>query len=504
MVHLKSASSEEDIERAFVERSMPDAALFRQHMSQAELVQLVRAADETVAAAAEFLRAAGATKCAMLVTRDVLRCDVSANTQFATSLGLTTDDFADTPQRPRRALTVAPAIRSAIEAMIVIGQVPKAPRVSNGKKDAGYPGMEQTPSSIKQRYNIPNGSVVAPATFSQGVGEFEQSHFTESDMQTFAKFFNLPEADMQVKGPNAGNQDRVEGTLDIQYLTALSGGVTTWWISQNMSNPDPAGLDFSWWADEVLSIPNPPATVSISWGMGEYRYKHDDAALVADNKAFRKLGLRGISVLAASGDSGPGARRFLSCTKFMPGWPSSSPYVTSVGATYATSESAPEESVSFSGGGFSDFFPTPSWQKADVATYLSSAEGLPKASFFNASGRGFPDVAALGTNFKIFAPKSGTTSTWWDVSGTSCAAPTFAAVVSRLNAARAQAGKPTLGFLNPALYKLGRVGNDITTGKSTDTDCFGIIPISGFPAAKGWDAISGLGTPDYDFLSKNL
>lgn len=98
-------------------------------------------------------------------------------------------------------------------------------------------------------------------------------------------------------------------------------------------------------------------------------------------------------------------------TKFVPNYPASSPFVTAVGGTATEDffELGPEVSSSFlvpfspklqmvnelSGGGFSNFFPMPSWQKAAVSQYLSVAQDLPNPSFYNATGRAYPDVSAL-------------------------------------------------------------------------------------------------------------
>ncbi len=40
----------------------------------------------------------------------------------------------------------------------------------------------------------------------------------------------------------------------------------------------------------------------------------------------------------------------------------------------------------------------PSWQASAISTYLKTATGLPDAKLFNATGRGFPDVAAQVAN----------------------------------------------------------------------------------------------------------
>lgn len=83
-----------------------------------------------------------------------------------------------------------------------------------------------------------------------------------------------------------------------------------------------------------------------------------------------------------------------------------------------------EEAVSYaqarfaSGGGFSFVAATPAYQKAQVAAYLRSGVALPPASYYNAQGRGFPDIAAFGSNVLI---SSG--GQLEGVGGTSCSAP---------------------------------------------------------------------------------
>jgi len=150
--------------------------------------------------------------------------------------------------------------------------------------------------------------------------------------------------------------------------------------------------------------------------------------------------------------------------------------VTSVGATQ---DFNPETSAPFSSGGFSNYFDTPSYQTAAKATYLAEL-GSTHAGRFNTSGRGFPDVAAAGTNLEIV--RSGYVNT---VEGTSCSTPVFASVVSLLNDRLIAADKPVLGFLNPFLYSTGASAlNDITTGSNPGCDT------SGFLAKAGWDPVS--------------
>jgi tripeptidyl-peptidase-1 len=77
------------------------------------------------------------------------------------------------------------------------------------------------------------------------------------------------------------------------------------------------------------------------------------------------------------------------------------------------------------------------------------------------------------------------------VGGTSASAPIFASIINLLNEERLEQGKGPLGFLNPTIYKHPEVFNDITVGGNPGCGT------QGFPAAKGWDPVTGVGTPNY-------
>ena len=84
------------------------------------------------------------------------------------------------------------------------------------------------------------------------------------------------------------------------------------------------------------------------------------------------------------------------------------------------------------------------------------------------------------------------------VSGTSCASPTASGVFGLINDARAAAGKSSMGFLNPFIYKNGGAAfNDVTSGASN-----GCGFSAGWPASSGWDAATGFGSPNYPKLSQ--
>jgi tripeptidyl-peptidase-1 len=232
------------------------------------------------------------------------------------------------------------------------------------------------------------------------------------------------------------------------------------------------------------------------------------------NTEICKLGLRGLTVMVASGDDGVanyGARTFKRNCGFNPSFPATSPYVTTVGATQGPEDGKPEIACSSStgglittGGGFSITFPRPSYQDAAVLGYLQNGPNLPPTSMFNAQGRGYPDVAALGHNYQVVI--GGKT---YIESGTSASSPVFAAMVTLVNGMRFTAGKGPIGFLNPNLYSLGgqssSVFNDITVGEN---NCCAGNPGSqvccqyGFNATTGWDPLTGWGSINFPAFSK--
>ena len=138
-----------------------------------------------------------------------------------------------------------------------------------------------------------------------------------------------------------------------------------------------------------------------------------------------------------------------------------------------------------------------------VAHYLSSGVPLP-TGFFNSSLRAYPDVAFGGHNWLIsFSASQGETCpcNWGLVDGTSCASPGFAGLVALLNQQLLEANRPVVGFFNPALYAMAaeapQAFQDITMGNNYCTEYVCSSEI-GYRAAVGWDAATGLGSPNFN------
>jgi tripeptidyl-peptidase-1 len=160
----------------------------------------------------------------------------------------------------------------------------------------------------------------------------------------------------------------------------------------------------------------------------------------------------------------------------------SSSSLTSVGAT----QNYPEVAAGLSSGGFSNYFAAPSYQSTQVKSYISGL-GTTYSGKYNATGRGFPDVAAFGENVQIYSGGENGA-----VGGTSCASPIFASTIGLINDRLIAAGKPALGFLNPWLYSTASSAlNDITSGSNPGCNT------NGFSAKAGWDPVTGLGSPNF-------
>ena len=359
--------------------------------------------------------------------------------------------------------------------------------VAQQQRDCQFKGDIIDPDVLAKQYGWPTPSgKSATGKVSQGVAAFEDAEFKPSDVAAFEVAYQLPNVSFAVSGPNDGGYFG-EASLDTQYIAASGAGVPSWFVSQE-------AFDLASWCETALAVQPLPTVWSISWGGGESNYP------VADQRAadacFARAALKGVTVLAASGDDGTGAKPGplgFGCKAFDPTYPASLPSVTAVGATYL--EDAEEGGWSFSGGGYSALWARPAWQAVAVGAYEASGATLPDTSLYNASGRVTPDVAALGTCFRVFSG-GGAAGT---LSGTSAATPTFAGMVSRINDRLAARGKPPVGFINPLLYRAGDVGTDIVDGNNKKKAC-----AAGFPATKGFDAVTGLGTPLWSKLSDVL
>jgi len=136
------------------------------------------------------------------------------------------------------------------------------------------------------------------------------------------------------------------------------------------------------------------------------------------------------------------------------------------------------------------------YQAESVKAYLAAAPQLPPAGSFPPAGRATPDVSALGEGYMVLM--NGAVQ---PVGGTSASTPAFAGMIGLINEARLQAGGKPMGFLNPFIYKNTAAFTDIVKGNNAIGRGEFTLPY-GFNCTKGWDPITGVGTPVFDRLLK--
>lgn len=350
-----------------------------------------------------------------------------------------------------------------------------------------------------------------------------------------------------ILGTNSEMPD-TESQLDVQVMYWAASDATLWY--EDYKGPKDNGWLYSW-ANNFMNRKEVPQVVSLSWGWSEVQQcrigmcpngTDSQAYVERTNLEFMKIVARGVTMVVASGDAGSPGRTNELCesVKQPTGWnnmnaifPGSSPWVLSVGATFIVRDKqnynfttpicqnksttptscatgTEERGTTYtetgwtSGSGFTRWYPSPKWQQLLLQNYLNSGVTLPNRKFFNATNRAYPDVSAFGHNCAVYGSYLG----WGPVDGSSCASPIFAGIITHLNAYQLSKGRPLLGFVNPLLYKLydtnSKTFHDIVVGNSSCTESMCCGPDFGFLATKGWDPVSGLGTPNVSEMKKEL
>jgi len=382
-------------------------------------------------------------------------------------------------------------------------------------------GQFVTPTTLLDRYGVPPGrEICQQQNNSQSVAEFSLQEYAPSDLNFFFEAMNVVPGPVVVNGTDFPAFPGAEATLDIEFIMGVAQNVTTSFWNQ--------GVTFLGWIVNVLNSENPPLVHSVSYGGTEDAYS--TGFLDRTNTEFQKAASVGLTILFASGDSGVNDANAANpnCTQnqhFVALFPASSPYVTSVGATQFSTQVLPvcsQEVIGLpvtcdktgeiacsistgsritSGGGFSDHFAQPSYQSEVVANYLATTASSIPTQYYNASNRAYPDIAACGRNFLVYI-----SGAWDPVDGTSAATPTAAALLTIANDYRLAHGLSPLGFVNPLLYQNVYSGAgaytqeysnsywDIMMGDNKcGTQGQQCCPY-GWAAARGWDAITGLGS----------
>ncbi|KAI0674808.1 family S53 protease-like protein [Trametes maxima] len=515
------------LEAALYGVSTPGSKNYRQHLSKAEVQALVAPKPESVKAVRTWLSNNNVAATQASPAGDWLSIEVpvsKASTLLGTQFGEYAHERSNTSMIRTLAYSVPASVKGHLDVIFPVTSFIE-PRISpasaqvihsiharssdekekrtvaksTSRKTAptvvaavdGSCKTVITPKCLQSIYNIPS----APASSNSSsiiVASFAGEAATSQDLQMFLTQFRpdvkkkvSSQSIFAVKSLDGGATDFSSGTteasLDIQYTVGVATNVPTTFVSVGSNTTDGiAGfLDI---INNLLAQDEVPSVLTTSFGFNE----KDIPSGVGRNlcNAYAQLGARGTTVLFGSGDGGvSGIQSTQGCNTFVPTFPSTCPFVTSVGGTRGV---GPEVAVSFSSGGFSNLFPRPQYQDKAVTAYLKKL-GKTNSGLFNSSGRAFPDIAAQAQGFQVV--RNGEVI---PVAGTSAASPTVASLVALLNDAILNDGGKPMGFLNPFLYSTGtRALTDVTQGNNPGCGT------SGFPATSGWDAVTGLGTPDF-------
>jgi subtilase family serine protease len=327
----------------------------------------------------------------------------------------------------------------------------------------------------------------------QSVGLFELEGYYASDITSYESFAGVPNVTLTnvlIDGYN-GNPDTnvdyvAEVSLDIEMAISMAPHLSNVMVYETSS----VNLTYAE-IDDVLNrmaTDNKAKQLSSSWFWGGGTNEVVD-------KIFLQYAMQGQSFFEASGDSG--------AYRGTIGEPCDDPYITVVGGTTLTTSGPGGSWVSekawswFPGqdaatsGGFSTLFPIPTWQQG---ISMTANEG-------STSMRNIPDVALTADNIFVIY-NDGFSG---EFGGTSCAAPLWAGFTAMVNQHGAAHSQPTVGFINPAVYAIGK-GSSYTTDfrDTTNGNNTNFTRPNKYLAVAGYDLCTGWGTPKGKYLINAL
>ncbi len=315
----------------------------------------------------------------------------------------------------------------------------------------------------------------------QAVGLLEFDGYYASDITAYESQAGLPNVPLQnvLLGAFNGSPGSANGevALDIEMVIAMAPGLARVIVYEGSQGASPNSIL------NRMATDNLAKQLSSSWGWTA-------GASATLDQIFQQFAAQGQSYFNASGDTGA----FVGTVDA----PADDPYITSVGGTTLTttgpvgawvSETTWNWNVtgggtSSSGGGISPTYAIPSWQQG---ISMSANQG-------STTRRNFPDVAMAADDIWVISDNGQSGA----VGGTSCAAPLWAAFTALVNQQAAAAGRPAVGFLNPAVYAIGKEASytscfhDITTGNNTtSTSPSKYFAVASFDLCTGWGSPRG-------------
>jgi kumamolisin len=376
----------------------------------------------------------------------------------------------------------APTLPAEVIAVLGLDRRPVAqPR---SRRPNATPNISYTALQLGQLYNFPANTDGTGETI--GIIELGGG-FSTSDLSQYFSNLGISPAPTVIAVSVAGGQNQPgsgdaddEVMLDIEVAGALAPSATI--AVYFTANTDQGFYEAI--SQAAHDTTNKPSVISISWGGPEDSWS--SASLTAMETALQDAAALGVTVTVAAGDSGSSDGE----TDGQPhvDFPASSPYSLGCGGTTLVASGATIQSEvvwnetasneGATGGGVSVEYPLPTWQQN------ANVPALPSGS----TGRGVPDVSGNAdpmTGYQVVVDGQSTV-----IGGTSAVAPLWAALIARLNQSL---GAP-VGDVHAAIYQIGEPGfRDITQGNN-----------GAYQAGVGWDACTGLGSPNGQALLNAL
>lgn len=322
----------------------------------------------------------------------------------------------------------------------------------------------------------------------QTIGVYELGTYNPADLSMFSSCYGLSPSITNTNidgGATGGYSD--EATLDIEEAAALAPGAKIQVYTGPNSSSGSGPLDVY----QAMADDNTATVVTTSWGDCEVDPANNPST---EQVIFEQMAAQGQTVLSAAGDNGSSDCHGITTDSPAVDDPSSQPYVTGVGGLSVTNISPLNQTVWNSnggagGGGVSQVWSRPTWQKTTGATASQTMRMVPDLSVMADPNTGFIQYFT-GSNSGVVVCHRNCSSGWSSIGGTSIGAPLMSALV----AVSAQAcGVSRLGFINPTLYQMSAAGigfTDVTTGSND------LYSTGSYSAGTGYDLASGLGSPN--------
>ena len=348
--------------------------------------------------------------------------------------------------------------------------------------------------------------------------------FLPGDLASFDTFYGLPAPNFtQVypDGPTSFDSDwAAEMTLDVEWSHAIAPGANIVLVHAKSNNDADILSAIRYAVDNDLGD-----VISMSFGEDERCVGSPGSDLIsAYHDVFVAATQKHITLFASSGDQGAALPTCdgNSWSKAVSS-PASDPLVTGVGGTELQAVGYPSSCTDSStcnppivpgtyqgeivwnegplgdfsnllgnteatGGGFSVIYGEPPYQNGTDGLHGGHQRAVPDVAYNAAIFHGVLVQFLVGNGGGTFL-----------FGGTSCGAPQWAALTAIAN----QKAGARLGFLNKAIYDIGKHGNqtafhDITTGNNSALEFDSTnnpVLITGFSAGTGWDATTGFGSP---------